>query len=263
VGEASLRFTQVRRFGGTSSSDTQYLWGANSRREYRELRGTQTGPLRATIHNRDLAYLYQLDLEAGVYTATRVNEFGAPVGTRPPQMERKKSGRERHIHTDTVDTGERREMFGYQARRIITRTTERYEPEDARPQSESELDGWYIDPPEAWLRMYPPHKGRAYFSVVVNGVTDEVKFTDAGERETGFPLAVTRTHHTADYTSVHREEVTDFSEDDLDPALFVPTANSKRVAILPQGVLGQRYPFGVRFRLHWELLKDRLRQVAR
>ena len=147
-------------------------------------------------------------------------------------------------------------MFGYTARHVITRTSETYEPADARGQSEAEVDGWYIDPPAAWLGLHPPRSGRAYLTATTNpGVMDDVKFTDTGNRETGFPLLVTRTHRSMGHTTGHREEVTEFSEAPLDPGLFVPLENFKRVLQLPGA---HAYPYGMRIRLRWEMLKDRL-----
>jgi hypothetical protein len=40
-------------------------------------------------------------------------------------------------------------MFGYAARRVITRNTSR---RDSALINESESDGWYIDAPRAWFR---------------------------------------------------------------------------------------------------------------
>jgi hypothetical protein len=123
--EPSLKFTTVRVLGRMQTSNTEYISGRNSRREYRECRGSRAdpedaaseryeyGPLRALIENRDLHNSFQLDLEAMIYTATRVNDFGAPVWMKPRRVEMKSSGRTRYIHIETVDTGERRQMFGY------------------------------------------------------------------------------------------------------------------------------------------------------
>ena len=65
----------------------------------------------------------------------------------------KKSGKTRHCHIETIDTGERREMFGYIARHVVTRSRQ---TRDSEFLSEFQMDGWYIDPPTAWLNLHPP-----------------------------------------------------------------------------------------------------------
>ncbi|HMF78969.1 MAG TPA: hypothetical protein VK604_25145 [Bryobacteraceae bacterium] len=47
-------------------------------------------------------------------------------------------------------------MSGYTARHVIVRNNDVC---DAEPLSASECDGWYIDPPAAWLELhsYRPH----------------------------------------------------------------------------------------------------------
>ena len=132
------------------ASRTEYISGRNWRVEVREGQHSR----RAAISNHDRHYNFHLDLEAGVYTASRIAVKPRPTGLT-------QSGRTRHIHTETVDTGERREIFGYTARRVITRATETSERAGTSIGSESEVDGWYIDPPAAWLRLHPPNQ-RAY-----------------------------------------------------------------------------------------------------
>ncbi len=266
--EPSLKYTTVRVMGRMRSSDTEFMLGRNTRREYREGRGrcedpprldTETfeyGPLRAEINNRDLHYTFELDLEARVYTATRVNDFGSPVWLKPCHMPTRSSGRTRYIHIETVDTGERREIFGHMGRHVITRRTEKIEPSGTAEGSESETGGWYIDPPAAWLTAHPSRAGVAYLSVGASG-RDEIKLTESGPRENGFPLLLT---HTYGSRITHQEEVTELSEDALSPDLFLPPATFKRVPLLPPGLFGyQRCPLRMRLRLRWEMFKDHLR----
>lgn len=55
--------------------------------------------------------------------------------------------------------------------------------------------------------------------------------------------------------TVHREEVTEFSEAPLEPDLFVPPADFERIPQLSDGV---RHTLAYRARLRWEILKDSL-----
>jgi len=273
--EPSLRYVVVNLHGEVRTSRTEYLLGRNSRSELRDCRSYrdsdpkqpgavqfQYGPLRAYIQNRDLHYHFHLDLESRVYTARRVNQYGSPSRLKPKGKPLPPSGRTVHVHTETIDTGERREMFGYTARRVIIRTTHRFSPDNDAQSSDTEADGWYIDPPAAWLAVHPSRPGHAILHFAVNGRFDTPVFTDAGPRETGFPMLVTRTHRSSFtdaegkiriHTSRDREEITEFSEETLESDLFLPPRDFRRVLGLPgEGPL----PLALRMRLRWENLKD-------
>ena len=197
MADASLRYVKVYVSGEALSSRTEYILGRKSRSESRvshSLRDQQ-GTLRAWIENHDLRRIFQLDFESLVYTASPIPYYGGRVGFKPRRRDRHRpSGRTVHVRTETIDTGERREMFGYTARRVIIRTSHRYSPDIDGRYSDTEADCWYIDPPPAWLALHPPTPGHAILQAVVNGRVDTPEFTDIGPRETGFPLLVKRTH---------------------------------------------------------------------
>lgn len=269
--ESNLRFTMVRKFDEMRTSSTEYIRGLNKRSESRSCRGIsdtipptdvryEYGPLRVHILNRDLGYSFEVEPATRIYAAFRVNGSGSPVWIKPRRMEPpKRSGKTVHTHIETIDTGERKERFGYIARHVITRTRQM---RDSRTLSESECDGWYIDPPAAWSNLHPPPKpGEFCYLASGTGPKDDHKFTEAGKRETGFALLATRTHSSFrdetgtsnTHESVHREEVIEFSEAPLESDLFVPPLDFKRIPQLPDGV---RYRLAHRIRLRWEMLKD-------
>jgi hypothetical protein len=164
------------------------------------------------------------------------------------------------VHTETIDTGDRREMFGYTARHVIIRTSHRVTPEDDTASGDVESDGWYIDPPAAWLGLHPPTSGH----VIFHSGDDTPLFTDVGPRENGFPLLVTKTQRSRDrdaegnirtHTSEYRDEVTELSEEALDPDLFVPPHDFRRVTRLPGEPV---IPFAHRMRIGWENFKHKL-----
>jgi len=274
VTDPSLRFTTVHLIGDMPTTRTEYIRRLNTRFESRSCSRHsditpptnvryEYGPLRAYIYNRDLNYRFELELATRIYTARQMNEYGSPKWMKPHQMEPpKRSGRTVHTHTETIDTGERREIFHCIARRVVTRSRQ---TRGAQLLSESECDGWYIDPPAAWLTLYPPTKpGTFYHLCSRTGERDDYKFTEVGKRETGFVLLATRTHKSyfqdetgklRDHESVDREEITELSETPLEPDLFVPPADFKRVPQLPDGV---RYARAYRIRLRWESLIDSL-----
>lgn len=180
--EPSLKFTTASLFGNMPNSRTEYILGRNFRFEHRDCRGLsdpdqpdqqrfEFRPLRAFIHNRDIQRSFRLDLDSHVYTALRVNEHGSPVWSKPPRMRaQKKSGRTVQINTETIDTGERKQIFSYTARHVITRTiTQTWEAGKELPSKEAETDCWYIDPPAAWLRLHPPSPSGYRYFLTSNG----------------------------------------------------------------------------------------------
>src|SRR5262249_49448506 len=150
--EPSLRYVIVNVWRDTQGSRTEYIFVRNSRSEYRL---SETGPLRALIQNRQLHSQFHLDLEARVYTTMHLPEYQRPTSFTTRAPIHRPSDRIIHVHTETIDTGERGEMFGYIARRMIIRTTHRVTPEDDARSGEAESDGWYIDPPAAWRALHP------------------------------------------------------------------------------------------------------------
>ena len=271
--DASLRYVTVNVYRETRSSRTEYILGRNSRSEYRlsqtfRERGpnqpgavrVERGLLRALIQNRQLHSQFHLDLDARVYTTLHLPEDRIPISVTTRAPIHRPSGRTIHVHTETIDTGERREMFGNTARRIIIRTSHRVTPEDDARYGEAKADCWYIDPPAAWLALHPPMRGHAIF----HSGDDTPVFTDVGPRENGFPLFVRKTEHSRFrdaegnirlHTSEDRDEVTEFSEEALNPDLFVPPRDFRRVSRLP----GEpAIPFVLRMRTGWQNFKHKL-----
>jgi len=272
MGEPSLKFTIASVFGDMPTRRIEYICGKNTRSESRSCTGrsaatppTNTlyeyGPWRAYIRNRDLGYGFELDLARRIYMAFRVNEYGSPVWLKPRQARPlARSGQTVHTHIETIDTGERKEVFGYPARHVITKTRQ---IRDSQLLSESECDGWYIDAPAAWLVVHTAKPGTFYHLASSNsGAIDDYKFPEMGKRETGFMVLATRTHKTPFldesgsariHKSVSHDEIIEFSETPVEPELFVPPHDFRRVPQLPNGM---RYSFSLQTRLRWEMLRD-------
>ena len=273
--KASLKFRTYSLFGDMPTSRTEYILGRNTRSENRSCSGHsetvpptnvkyEYGSLRAYIQNRDLQYGFEVDLDTGVYTAWRANDDGSPTWIVPRRIGRgERSGSTVHSHSETVHTGDRRTVFGYIARRVMTKNIARRDSELA---SESDSDGWYIDAPLAWLNLHPPPEpGTVHISHALlspGGMRDDFRFTRNGDCETGFPLLVASTNRSyfrdqdgvmRSHESSQRDEVTEFSEAALDPAVFIPPRDYKRVMQLPGGI---RYPLSNRLRFRWELMRD-------
>jgi len=271
----SLMYTTVHLdgdFGGeVFAAQTRYIRGRNERFEGRVQRGDSCGPLHAYISNHDLKYRFDLDFATKTYVAVPIDDRGQPV-THPGPVASEPSGRTQRIQVQTIDTGKRRTMFGYAARRVIIRQTTVINPPGDSSEQTLETVGWYID-----LALEPRPSSQRCVSYVGYGGSmrkaddgtdilqiDDVRVTCEGPVESGFPLARKTAH---DY-----ERVIEISERPLDPALFLPPWDFKRVQELPPSIyappelkavqhlapepLDYRYPFSLRVRLHWLMLRD-------
>lgn len=124
--------------------------------------------------------------------------------------------------TSAVDTGERKEMFGFQARHVKTSMVIESSPDACNPiKQRMETDGWYIDfsfglnceHGGAPMMGAPPARG---------GCHDSIRFNRQGAARTGYPLQETTTSYGPDgsvaFTST--KEVVELSREPLDAALF-------------------------------------------
>jgi hypothetical protein len=127
-----------------------------------------------------------------------------------------------YYKTSTIDTGERKEMFGFTARHIKSSTIIESSPDACNPvKQRSELDGWYIDLVVGLDCQYgrnqmtamPPMKGRC---------TDQTRFQREGNGKLGFPLVETMKLYGENGQVMFSttKEVVEISRDTLDTALF-------------------------------------------
>lgn len=155
------------------------------------------------------------------------------------------------VETTTVDTGERKKMFGYLARHVIT--TRKQTPLDGSNSQPSQFvtDGWYIDIDLSLSCDPKPSPGSKRSGFVYSGGAvggkpmpiDKPEFVDIGAPETGFPVKQTRTSPMtttfSDGTramSAHSDEleVTVLEKAALDAALFEVPSGYKQVEPSPK-----------------------------
>jgi hypothetical protein len=242
-------------FGGSGQQIT-YLQGDRKRIEYGNSFGGKkadgsprqvVGPRMALITRCDLGQMFGLNLDSSEYHATAY----PPIPFTKEEMERRgipsrltylSDKATLRIEVKTVDTGERKEMFGRVARHIIRAQTQTLlEGSRSQPQ-ESVTDGWYIDFDEGLPcdRKLPQGKtSRGYSSAgSLNQPMERPDFVTVGEPEKGFPLvALTTTKGayklldgTLKQTETKMERrVIEFEEGPLDPALFEIPAGFKQV----------------------------------
>ncbi len=175
----------------------------------------------------------------------------------------------RTITTTVVDTGERREIFGYTARHIITKTINEVSPSACNQDGfERETDGWYIDllygvecSPDlsgAWgsygeiisaagegpyfplpLGNLKPHR-KPRKGCSGTDYDDEIHFKQIGTARFGYPLLLTfKVKQKDTKTSITTREVTDITNTELDPSLFEVPAGFTKLIFKSYGVVKQ------------------------
>ena len=255
----SLAITTRHTFGIHESEQTTYVQHDRSRVEFRASHGRvgddavvvqTTGPRLAIVCRCDLGQMFSLDLDAGDYESCRLAKFNSrshwlrairffvvhPWRTwketrkRPPTV---------LVETTTIDTGERKDMFGFTARRVITTEHHKPLPPSTGHASATTTDGWYIDIDSTIACERLPPGSRAFLSVQQVGQPPEIlQFKDIGSRETGHPVDVTTVHSVnttlpdgtpQTLTTTSRTQVTHLSTDPLDASLFeIPAGFRKR-----------------------------------
>ena len=105
-----------------------------------EIQGLSAPPLQCDQQRSVL-----LNPEAKLYSVSALNDWSEQFKRRRPLPE----GQGADVTTtfDAVDTGERRRVGGYIARRVRTTVTVEPSPGANTPASTRETDGWYIDLP--------------------------------------------------------------------------------------------------------------------
>lgn len=233
---AGIKVTTRRVFGGISTEQTVYVQGDRKRMEFRNHRGGRKGPPLAAITRCDLGQRFELNLDTAEYVSTLYPptpltqaEVEARGIRRPPTL---RSGEPTlRIETTTRDTGERKEFFGYAARRVITTRREIPLEGSHRELQEAVTDGWYIDldlrvsSDRRLAKGKPAHT----YAVAGNEPPEKPEFIDIGETETGFPvqsvMASKSTHTLPDGTKKQTNSrietlVTHLALGPLDPSLF-------------------------------------------
>jgi hypothetical protein len=228
---------------GSEFTTTTYYSGENSRSEAQMFSGNMKGHRRALIQKRDAEsiQIYDLDLDAHEYVSRQTNLMGIAPGAKSIVL--KPSGKTYVIKTDVVDTGERKEMFGHIARHLITREKTIGGPENCYGgNSETEIDGWYIDY-DVMPVSQRPKPGVSAYMVFHSGRMGSPHCSDKVESHRtgpplGFPFKETTSWPSKDlqagdtsrqksYSSTR--EVVEFLEAPLDPALFQVPADFKKV----------------------------------
>jgi hypothetical protein len=234
-----LKITYRTTTSGHAMESTTWLKGARERSEMklgygRDIINLTQCDLRRTVQISDSARKY-------VVTPMDAEESSAASGPAVSvASEPSRLGGVVTYTTNAVDTGERKEMFGFQARHVKTSMVVESSPDACNPvKMRMETDGWYIDFAfglncERGASQYggPPAR---------SGCRDRVRFNRQGAARTGYALLETVTSYGPDggvaFTST--KEVIELSREPLDQALFdvpagyVETTNAQELYGMP------------------------------
>jgi hypothetical protein len=231
------------------------------------------GPRIATITRCDLNQIFVLNLDDREYVSMPIPRSQSREERQAQAVQRPKPQPTLLVEITTSDTGERKEMFGFTARHVIT--TQKQTPliESGQQPQENVTDGWYIDldasipcdtaSPSSKIGVLTAttRKPGEPFQVPV------LTFKSIGQPESGFALATRQLfranssppNRPAQTTeSLTREtQVTELSMMQLDPALFeVPASFRKVLEIrrIPLVPLWQRWLGWLNY--YWTRLKS-------
>lgn len=157
----------------------------------------------------------------------------ATASSRPPLQQPTKKGGVITSMVTTRDTGERKQMFGYTARHIVTTMVMDSTPDAcSQTKTKMEIDGWYIDAAFALDcdlgRNYTPPRPHAS----TGGCKDRYETKQIGTAKKGFAVWEKTTmfgpNGAESFSTLN--EVIEFSQATLDASLFEPPADYREVS---------------------------------
>ncbi|HET6840259.1 MAG TPA: hypothetical protein VFK06_01000 [Candidatus Angelobacter sp.] len=217
--------------GGLPDIRTEYITENRLRTEWLALPDKPESGMASIIQGGERQRVFVLDLQAHEYVSWETDSHGSALSAHARPVA--ESGGTLQIWIDSVDTGERREIFGRPARHIITKERRIASPGACSANSESQTDGWYVDMTVLPEWRQPKKKGDG---VVVSSIlsagnclnkVDKIEVHHAGI-DPGFPVKVTTTlqsdvkerDRARTVTSTWGSEVVELHAGPLDPALF-------------------------------------------
>lgn len=209
-----LKIRQRFTSSGQSFEQTRYIKGARERSE------SSMAGMPVTIMQCDLKRYVRLNDNAKTYTVDQSQANNATVDNNKSNVNQRGGVITYNYHR--IDTGERKQMFGYTAHHIKT-TIEMIPSADAcsKATMKMEQDGWYIDMENGGADCSMGAYTQSNNGGMGGGCSDKVKMNFTGTQNYKFPLDETTTMLMpggTNYTS--RTEVIEISREQLSAALF-------------------------------------------
>lgn len=218
-----FKITYKSAMSGQSTQSTTMIKGQRERNETSISAGAYAMN-QVSITQCDMRRTVQLNDRGRKYLITPMDDGSANTNTSasgPRTSTPSTRGGVVTTTVNTVDTGERKEMFGYTARHL-KRTTIMESSPDACSQTKMkiETDGWYIN---LEYGLNCPVNRSSYGSPATSGgCRDRYVQKTTGPTHLGLPLQETTTMYGADgsVTMTTTKEVIEISRQPLDAALF-------------------------------------------
>ena len=217
-----VKIRQAMSAGGGNRMETVlYVKGQRMRNESAGSIGFTTilqCDLKRTLTINEKTKTYLISPTDGTNTASG---DGGGASSAPAAQNQPQRGGVVNITNTITDTGERKEMFGFTARRIKTSLEKKASPDACDKDQKVETDGWYID---FQYSFECPGQQQKYQPTPVRpqpGCKDEIRTKTIGSAKLGFPLIVTTTlYHPDGRTTSMTQEVLELSREPLSAALF-------------------------------------------
>jgi hypothetical protein len=235
VALADLKVSRKTGAGGYGGDSTVYIKGRRQRTENPGMTTIEQCDLKRTIQINDRTHKYLIvpDETGDAQAEASATPAAAPQGARQT--------RRGAIVTTTesiVDTGERKQMFGYTARHIKSAMVRDAPPESCDPgHMEVESDGWYIDLAAGGLSCDTDRHATPPMRPTRPDCMDQVRYKRTGTGKLGFPVSVTTKIKTGGGDAetsgggmTNTLEISDISTVTLDPSLFEIPAGYTEVA---------------------------------
>lgn len=216
---ADVKIKSRQTVSGQSFENTIFIKGKRERTE-RNMGGMET----VDITQCDLKRSLQIMPAAQSYTvnAWAKTEQVAPTTTTKTVTAPKEKGGVVTTTYTIKDTGERKQMFGYQARHlIITMETESSPDACQKSKSKMQTDGWYIDAAFA-LECDMERSNYNYKTPKTGGCQDRYEMKQSGTGKRGYPLyeKMTMFDENGKETTSMVNEVLELSKATLQDSLF-------------------------------------------
>ena len=205
-----VRFKSIYTTGEMKTESVTYIKGERERFEFQDM---------VLLKQRDQKRTIQISKAANTYLVSPDGMPPTPIVPGAPAAPPKPPG-VIIVATTIVDTGERKEVFGRQARHVKTMI-------DKQPMAGAcdtsrqriETDGWYVDAPGT---MTMPGSSDQNSGTMPDGCADKIQATSNGDPKVfGFPIMYTTTITGDDgKPMIAKMEVTELEQTTLDPALF-------------------------------------------
>jgi hypothetical protein len=221
-----VKIRQRTSSGGAQGMETTlYIKGQRMRNE---MAGSGVGF--TTIMQCDLKRTLTINERTKTYMVSSTDSTtpggagdGGPAvpSTQPVPTESPKRGGVVNITHTINDTGERKQMFGFTARRIKMSIDKKASPDACDKDQKIETDGWYIDFQYAFTCPGETQKQQTTPVYTRPDCKDDVRTKTIGTAKLGFPLHVTTTIYQPDgRTTTMTQEVLELSREPLSASLF-------------------------------------------